>query len=251
MAERRVSRWYFGGLASSGAACCTHPLDLLKVRGWRTAPGSGGGSERMGSGRKGMFNGSGGPLYGCGGPTNDSRELVLRDRFAALRAPSALRRGPGLGGGTTGTQEDRDRAEGTRASPRGSCGDAVCGLGVPGRSGCRPGGVRGRGRLPGEPRPGTAVPPELTALDAGPLGSVSSGQGVTEAPWPGWHPCSRTKRAARSPALPAPTAGRMPALPRALCQAAGSPGRLRRGSGRAQPGTGSPHPPYAWREERM
>ncbi|XP_056362231.1 mitochondrial dicarboxylate carrier [Oenanthe melanoleuca] len=31
MAEERVSRWYFGGLASSGAACCTHPLDLLKV----------------------------------------------------------------------------------------------------------------------------------------------------------------------------------------------------------------------------
>lgn len=30
-AEARVSRWYFGGLASSGAACCTHPLDLLKV----------------------------------------------------------------------------------------------------------------------------------------------------------------------------------------------------------------------------
>uniref|UniRef100_A0A9J2PL42 Mitochondrial dicarboxylate carrier n=1 Tax=Ascaris lumbricoides TaxID=6252 RepID=A0A9J2PL42_ASCLU len=27
----RVSRWYFGGLASAGAACCTHPLDLLKV----------------------------------------------------------------------------------------------------------------------------------------------------------------------------------------------------------------------------
>ncbi|XP_068920160.1 mitochondrial dicarboxylate carrier-like [Petaurus breviceps papuanus] len=31
MSNRRVSRWYFGGLASSGAACCTHPLDLLKV----------------------------------------------------------------------------------------------------------------------------------------------------------------------------------------------------------------------------
>lgn len=29
--EQRVSRWYFGGLASAGAACCTHPLDLLKV----------------------------------------------------------------------------------------------------------------------------------------------------------------------------------------------------------------------------
>lgn len=29
--EVRVSRWYFGGLASCGAACCTHPLDLLKV----------------------------------------------------------------------------------------------------------------------------------------------------------------------------------------------------------------------------
>uniref|UniRef100_A0AAR2IKU8 Uncharacterized protein n=1 Tax=Pygocentrus nattereri TaxID=42514 RepID=A0AAR2IKU8_PYGNA len=27
----RVSRWYFGGLASCAAACCTHPLDLIKV----------------------------------------------------------------------------------------------------------------------------------------------------------------------------------------------------------------------------
>ena len=26
-----VSRWYFGGLASAGACCVTHPLDLLKV----------------------------------------------------------------------------------------------------------------------------------------------------------------------------------------------------------------------------
>ena len=30
-ASKRVSKWYFGGLASAGAACCTHPLDLLKV----------------------------------------------------------------------------------------------------------------------------------------------------------------------------------------------------------------------------
>ncbi|XP_055323517.1 mitochondrial dicarboxylate carrier-like [Sitodiplosis mosellana] len=29
--QNKVSRWYFGGLASSGAACFTHPLDLLKV----------------------------------------------------------------------------------------------------------------------------------------------------------------------------------------------------------------------------
>ncbi|XP_037030227.1 mitochondrial dicarboxylate carrier isoform X3 [Bradysia coprophila] len=29
--EKRISRWYFGGLASAGAACCTHPLDLIKV----------------------------------------------------------------------------------------------------------------------------------------------------------------------------------------------------------------------------
>nr|CAI5826749.1 unnamed protein product [Callosobruchus analis] len=29
--ERRKPRWFFGGLASAGAACCTHPLDLLKV----------------------------------------------------------------------------------------------------------------------------------------------------------------------------------------------------------------------------
>ncbi|GBP41963.1 Mitochondrial dicarboxylate carrier [Eumeta japonica] len=30
--EIRLSRWYFGGLASAGAACVTHPLDLLKVQ---------------------------------------------------------------------------------------------------------------------------------------------------------------------------------------------------------------------------
>lgn len=29
--KNRVSRWYFGGMASAGAACFTHPLDLLKV----------------------------------------------------------------------------------------------------------------------------------------------------------------------------------------------------------------------------
>ncbi|XP_065119192.1 mitochondrial dicarboxylate carrier [Paramisgurnus dabryanus] len=31
MRETRMSRWYFGGIASCGAACCTHPLDLIKV----------------------------------------------------------------------------------------------------------------------------------------------------------------------------------------------------------------------------
>jgi hypothetical protein len=37
MAEKkRMARWYFGGLASAGAACITHPLDLLKVRGGGT-----------------------------------------------------------------------------------------------------------------------------------------------------------------------------------------------------------------------
>lgn len=29
--HNKVSRWYFGGMASGGAACFTHPLDLLKV----------------------------------------------------------------------------------------------------------------------------------------------------------------------------------------------------------------------------
>lgn len=29
--SKKLSRWYFGGLGSAGAACCTHPLDLLKV----------------------------------------------------------------------------------------------------------------------------------------------------------------------------------------------------------------------------
>lgn len=29
--QNKISRWYFGGIASGGAACVTHPLDLLKV----------------------------------------------------------------------------------------------------------------------------------------------------------------------------------------------------------------------------
>lgn len=32
MGEKKVSKWYFGGLASAGAACFTHPLDLIKVQ---------------------------------------------------------------------------------------------------------------------------------------------------------------------------------------------------------------------------
>ncbi|XP_071537476.1 mitochondrial dicarboxylate carrier isoform X1 [Panulirus ornatus] len=31
MGEQRLAKWYFGGMASCGAACFTHPLDLLKV----------------------------------------------------------------------------------------------------------------------------------------------------------------------------------------------------------------------------
>lgn len=30
--QKRTARWYFGGVASAGAACFTHPLDLLKVQ---------------------------------------------------------------------------------------------------------------------------------------------------------------------------------------------------------------------------
>lgn len=29
--QNKVSRWYFGGIASAGGAIVTHPLDLLKV----------------------------------------------------------------------------------------------------------------------------------------------------------------------------------------------------------------------------
>lgn len=32
MQENLVSRWYFGGLSSTAAACFTHPLDLIKVK---------------------------------------------------------------------------------------------------------------------------------------------------------------------------------------------------------------------------
>lgn len=28
---KKLARWYFGGMGSAGAACCTHPLDLIKV----------------------------------------------------------------------------------------------------------------------------------------------------------------------------------------------------------------------------
>uniref|UniRef100_A0A3P8ZTY8 Mitochondrial dicarboxylate carrier n=1 Tax=Esox lucius TaxID=8010 RepID=A0A3P8ZTY8_ESOLU len=31
MTEKHRSRWYFGGISSSAAACVTHPLDLIKV----------------------------------------------------------------------------------------------------------------------------------------------------------------------------------------------------------------------------
>lgn len=37
---KRKNRWYDGGLAASGAACFTHPLDLLKVH-LQTAGGTG------------------------------------------------------------------------------------------------------------------------------------------------------------------------------------------------------------------
>ena len=30
---KKLPRWYFGGLASVGAVCFTHPLDLIKVQG--------------------------------------------------------------------------------------------------------------------------------------------------------------------------------------------------------------------------
>lgn len=45
--KNRKSRWYFGGLASAGAACCTHPLDLLKVHMQTTGGGSSGGGGGM------------------------------------------------------------------------------------------------------------------------------------------------------------------------------------------------------------
>ena len=28
---KRLPKWYHGGVASAAAACCTHPLDLIKV----------------------------------------------------------------------------------------------------------------------------------------------------------------------------------------------------------------------------
>ena len=39
-----LPRWYFGGLASAGAACFTHPLDLIKVH-FQTASSKSGGAR--------------------------------------------------------------------------------------------------------------------------------------------------------------------------------------------------------------
>lgn len=95
MAEQRVSRWYFGGLASCGAACCTHPLDLLKVK------GKGGNTE-------------GEPLLG-------GRRAVLRGRGMAARL--------GRGGGRLG-----EEAGGRGARGHGSGGGgAFVGYGGKGR----------------------------------------------------------------------------------------------------------------------
>eukprot|EP00095_Tigriopus_kingsejongensis_P001881 maker-scaffold70_size417918-snap-gene-3.15 protein:Tk01881 transcript:maker-scaffold70_size417918-snap-gene-3.15-mRNA-1 annotation:"solute carrier family 25 (mitochondrial carrier dicarboxylate transporter) member isoform cra_a" len=40
---KRLGKWYFGGMASAAAACCTHPLDLVKVH-----MQTGGASEKIG-----------------------------------------------------------------------------------------------------------------------------------------------------------------------------------------------------------
>lgn len=54
MAEKRVSRWYFGGLASCAAACCTHPLDLIKVCRRGACGESAGGTLWVGGGGSGL-----------------------------------------------------------------------------------------------------------------------------------------------------------------------------------------------------
>jgi dicarboxylate transporter 10 len=51
--DNRVSKWYFGGMASAGAACCTHPLDLLKVH-LQTAVSKAGMGSASGSGNIGL-----------------------------------------------------------------------------------------------------------------------------------------------------------------------------------------------------
>ena len=56
----RKSRWYFGGLASMGAACCTHPLDLIKVhlQTANTAATAAAGGAGSSSGQKGGIYGT-------------------------------------------------------------------------------------------------------------------------------------------------------------------------------------------------
>lgn len=66
-AEARVSRWYFGGLASCGAACCTHPLDLLKVRAAREGRGGREGPGVAGEARGPPTPGHR-PAWRCTGP---------------------------------------------------------------------------------------------------------------------------------------------------------------------------------------
>lgn len=92
MAERRVSRWYFGGLASCGAACCTHPLDLLKVGTGRGVRGGLPGG--LGNGRRGPRNGCP-PGTAAAGTRNGRRGMRLRGPLG----PGALQGGAGPGCG--------------------------------------------------------------------------------------------------------------------------------------------------------
>lgn len=182
MAEQRVSRWYFGGIASCGAACCTHPLDLLKVRarsrrggaatgGGRGVRGRGGrGRAPRGAAIRGPREGRGAvpvgprPGSGCGAlgagrrptglrvPGQDvSRALDAwhpRSRSKGPRAAAAASPDPARGGGQVAASPAGLPGA---AHPRGTRGSVRAGL--PGRAASR--------EPAGRPPFATAEPAEL------------------------------------------------------------------------------------------
>ena len=161
MAEQRVSRWYFGGIASCGAACCTHPLDLLKVR---ARSRRGGAATGGGRGVRGAADGgdrreeprSGGPREGRGAVPVGPRPGGGGGALGAGRGPTGLRV-PGQDvSRALGAWHPRRRSKGPRAaaaaSPdpaRGGGQVAASPAGLPGAA--HPRGTRGsvRAGLPG------------------------------------------------------------------------------------------------------
>lgn len=227
MAEQRVSRWYFGGIASCGAACCTHPLDLLKVRARsrRGGAATGGGRGVRGRGGRGRApRGAAirGPREGRGAVPVGPRPGSGCGALGAGRGPTGLRV-PGQDvSRALDAWHPRSRSKGPRAAAAAS-----------------PDPARGGGQVAASPAglPGAAHP-------RGTRGSVRTGlPGRAASREPAGRPPFAT-------AEPAELGGRVGLCP-ALCErAASAPGRSRSRSLPLDRSYGGEAPSRAWGQGR-